>query len=139
MKLKLERDLCSKTCSIGDLYVDDVWECHTLEDVVREVDGVPVKGWKIHGDTAIPRGTYPVTITYSERFKRDLPLLGNVEGFSGVRIHPGNTSADTEGCILVGRTKTDKSIGESRAAFKELYDKIEDAINSGDTVEIEIS
>lgn len=118
--------------------MDDVWECFTLEDTVREQPGVPVRGWKVQGDTAIPRGSYPVTITYSERFKRDLPLLGNVEGFTGVRIHPGNTSEDTEGCLLVGRTKTDKSVGESRAAFAELYKKIEDAINDGDTVTIEI-
>ena len=139
MRLKLERDFCGKDCTIGDLYVDDVWMCHTLEDTVREKPGVPVKGWKISGSSAIPIGSYNVVITYSERFKKDLPLLEAVEGFVGIRIHPGNTAVDTEGCILVGRTKTDKSVGESRAAFREVFGKIQEALDAGDTVTMEIT
>lgn len=139
MKLKVERSWCGAVCTIGTLAVNGRHECFTLEDVVRERDGEPVGQWKVHGETAIPRGVYPVTITFSNRFKRELPLLGGVPGFEGVRIHPGNTAADTEGCLLVGRTKTATSVTESRLAFADLFDKIERAIAVGEAVTLEIA
>jgi hypothetical protein len=77
--------------------------------------------------TAIPAGTYEVVINFSERFKRPLLLLLKVPDFEGVRIHPGNTEADTEGCILVGRMKPPDFIGESRVAFEALFTKMQDA------------
>lgn len=139
MKLRLERpDSSEGGCTIGELLVDGYDECFTLEDQDREIEGEPVEAWKVKGETAIPRGVYPVTITFSNRFQRDLPLLENVEGFTGIRIHPGNTSADTEGCILVGRGKTDKTVTESKIAFNALFAKIEQAIEDGDEVTIEI-
>src|SRR5437588_5321023 len=93
----------------------------SLEDVVR-ADGV-----KIPHETAIPAGRYTVDITFSPRFNRDLPLLLNVQGFLGIRIHPGNTANDTEGCILVGRHRAGNAITESRAAFDALFPKLETA------------
>ena len=139
MKLRVERPLaCTPGCTIGQLFVDGAEECFTLEDEVREKDGMPVGMWKIKGQTAIPRGTYNVIITMSNRFKRELPLLENVPGFEGIRIHPGNTSEDTEGCILVGRGKTDKTVTESRIAFNALFAKIQQGLNDGDKVSIEI-
>jgi hypothetical protein len=77
--------------------------------------------------TAIPAGTYEVVINFSERFRRPLPLLLNVPNFTGVRIHPGNTDEDTEGCILVGKAKQPDLIGESRVAFEGLFTKLQDA------------
>ena len=139
MKLLLERTACGATCSIGDLYVDGAWECFTLEDTQREVEGKPVAEWKVKNETAIPKGSYNVVITFSNRFQRDLPLLEGVPGFEGIRIHPGNTSADTEGCILVGRGKTEKTVIESRAAFNALFPKIEQALQDSDKVTIEIA
>lgn len=114
-------------------------ECFTLEDVVRGTDGATVKEWKIPGQTAIPKGVYNVVITPSHRFKRDLPLLENVPGFTGVRIHPGNTAEDTEGCILVGRYRSTHSVSESKAAFAELLPKIQAALQDGGTVTLEIA
>ena len=131
MKLRVERISCGPVCTIGQLFVDGYEECFTLEDVVRDV--------KIPGETAIPAGTYNVTITMSNRFKRELPLLENVPNFSGVRIHPGNTSEDTEGCILVGRGRTEKTVTESKAAFNALFGKIQQGLQDGDTVTIEIA
>lgn len=116
MKLELSRN-CGPESTIGTLMVDGKFECYTLEDVVRD-------GPKVYGKTAIPAGTYEVRITYSNHFKRDLPLLLDVPGFEGIRIHPGNTAADTEGCILVGRTKAINRINNSRDAFDSLYAKM---------------
>ena len=92
MELRVERTDFSETSTIGKLYVDDQFECYTLEDKVRPV--------KIKGKTAIPAGRYEVIVNFSQRFGRMLPLFLNVPNFEGVRIHPGNTAADTEGCIL---------------------------------------
>lgn len=127
MKLKLVREPSSDTTTLGNLFVNGVWECHTLEDKVREV--------KEAGVTAIPKGTYKVIITWSPRFKRQLPLLINVPGFDGIRIHPGNTHQDTEGCILVGTKVQGEMILESRKAFDKLYQKI--VSGKGCTIEIE--
>jgi hypothetical protein len=139
MKLRLERTWCGAVCTIGTLSIDGAFECFTLEDVVRERDGEPVEAWKIYGETAIPRGRYPVTITYSNRFKRDLPLVDRVPGFAGIRIHPGNTHEDTEGCILVGRAKGPDRVLESRAAFLDLYDKLDQALARGEAVTLEVA
>ncbi len=121
MKLVLHRTTFTDKSTIGELDVDGVLECFTLEDVVRP-DGV-----KIHGETAIPAGIYDVQLTMSPRFKRVLPLLLDVKNFIGVRIHPGNAASDTEGCILVGRSHRTDWIGQSQVAFNTLFAKLEAA------------
>lgn len=127
MRLRLIREP-SAGATFGSLYVNDVWQCWTLEDEIRERPGQPVAAWKVKGQTAIPAGRYRVVVTMSARFNRELPLLVDVPGFSGIRIHPGNTPADTEGCILPGRFRgasaTRFSILESRAAFDALFGRI---------------
>lgn len=115
MKLELTRTDFTEGSTIGELRVNGTFFCYTLEDVYRP------GGVKVFGETAIPTGEYTVTLTYSPKFKRTLPLLVNVAGFIGVRIHPGNSAKDTEGCILVGRRKSIDWISESRAAFEELF------------------
>lgn len=138
MKLLLERDPTGLTCTIGHLSVDGESFCATLEDPVREIPGQPVSKWKVAGDTAIPAGTYKVDVTYSPRFKRDLPLLLGVPGFEGVRIHAGNTNADTEGCILVGTWNGGEFIHNSRLQLAALMDLLEIAEISKRDVTIEI-
>lgn len=98
-KYLVVRDHFTPTSTHGTLFraaegCEPVQVCYTLEDVVRS-------GPKVPGETAIPAGTYPLLITYSNRFKRLLPLVDNVPGFAGIRMHGGNTSANTEGCLLV--------------------------------------
>lgn len=129
MKLTLKRIAFGDTYTIGKLYDDNQFICYTLEDKVREVAGEPVELWKKQNETAIPVGVYPVTITMSTRFRTRLPLLLNVPGFTGIRIHTGNSSKDTEGCILVGSTWDGKSgwIGSSKVAFSILLPMIEQA------------
>lgn len=119
MKIDIKRLHKCEHSTIGELTIDGLWECYTLEDLERDV--------KIKGETAIPKGTYKVIINQSNRFKRLLPLLLDVPGFEGVRIHSGNTNHDTEGCILVGRTRSDDFIGQSRKAFDSLFKKMNKA------------
>ena len=121
MQLIIKRHFKGPQYTIGRLFVDGVYECDTLEDTVR-ADGV-----KIAGQTAIPTGKYPVRITYSPRFKKMLPMLDNVPNLTGVRIHTGNTAADTEGCILVGYNRVKGRVCDSRAAFRRLFAKLETA------------
>lgn len=122
MRLTLDRTLYEKDATVGDLFIDGEWECHSLEDQVRD-------GPKVPGQTAIPTGVYEVLITMSPRFKRRLPLLINVPGFDGIRIHPGNTHEDTEGCLLVGerviRHEGMPFLTHSRAAFDKLFAKLD--------------
>lgn len=127
MQLTIQREDVDSERAIGRLYVDSDFECYTLEDPPRDV--------KIQGVTAIPAGRYPVYVTYSPRFGRLLPLLHGVPGFTGIRIHPGNTAKDTEGCILVGRRRSADEVYESRLAFDALFAKIE-AAHEGVALEI---
>ena len=133
MKLLLKRQQSSNGCTHGDLFIDDLWECFSLEDVVRET--------KIPGKTAFPAGKYRVVITYSQRFQQPLALLLDVPNFTGIRIHAGNTSDHTEGCILVGRQRSlmnNNMILDSRAALKQLQEKIQAAIDVGEEVWLEV-
>lgn len=122
MKLLLKRVALQETYTIGKLYVGNAFSfCDTLEDKVRP-DGV-----KVHGETAIPAGKYKMVITWSNRFKRKLPLLLNVPGFEGIRIHPGNTAVDTHGCILVGVNDVKGQIHQSKLTFYELFKLMTDS------------
>jgi hypothetical protein len=101
-QLLLYRYKYTETTTIGKLYIDGVMFGYTLEDAVRP------EGVKIYGKTAIPEGTYPVTLSYSPRFKRMLPMINQVPDFQGVRFHGGNDHEDTEGCPLVAAHLADE-------------------------------
>ena len=130
------------TFTVGQLYEETKYGlspiCYTLEDKVREVEGQPVSSWKVQNETAIPRGTYNVSVTLSNRFKTRLPLLNDVDGYTGVRIDSGNSSKNTEGCILVGMTWDGKSdwIGSSKIAMSALLPIID---NSTSPVTLQIT
>lgn len=105
MELLLERKYIKPEYCIGRLYINGEFFCNTLEDTIRDINknGTFDCGeFKISGHTAIPYGTYEVQVTYSPKFKRELPLLLDVPSFTGIRIHRGNTNEDSSGCILVG-------------------------------------
>lgn len=113
MILTLIRHSFHADWTLGSLYISGRFECFTLEDPDRLALGRP----KIPGNTAIPVGTYPVAITMSPRFRRELPIVEDVPGFIGIRIHAGNTAADSEGCILVGTELRPGMVVHSRVAF----------------------
>lgn len=123
--LTLERMEFTDKSTVGELLVDGEFFCYTLEDTCRALD------YKVAGETAIPAGKYQVIINDSLRFKRPMPLLLNVPGYEGVRIHSGNTSKDTQGCILVGMTKGRDIVYDSRTAFNKLFPEIEKRCVSG--------
>jgi len=120
MKLELIRDIFTDTFTLGKLNVNGEFFAYTVEDKVRKPNEV-----KVFGETAIPYGTYKIAMTMSNRFKVVMPLLLNVDGFEGVRIHSGNTSADTEGCLIIGNIRTDNGVADSRTACAKLYDMLE--------------
>lgn len=139
MKLHLERVQLDPDVTIGELSIDGERFCWVCEDAVRG-DGVAttVDQWKIKGKTAIPYGSYQVIVTMSARFGKLLPLLVDVPGFEGIRIHPGNTAADTEGCLLPGRDRLPKGVGKSGLAFADLMDHINEARRRGEPVSIDV-
>ncbi len=116
MELKLIRETKTNDSTIGKLYIDEIYHCYTLEDKEREV--------KVQNVTAIPKGKYEVIINFSNRFQQQMPLLLNVPNFEGVRIHWGNYSKDTEGCILLGTSKAVNMIGNSRTAYAKFMSVI---------------
>ena len=116
MELKLIRETKTNDSTIGKLYINEIYHCYTLEDKEREV--------KVQNVTAIPKGRYEVIINFSNRFQQQMPLLLNVPNFEGVRIHWGNYSKDTEGCILLGTTKAVNMIGNSRTAYAKFISVI---------------
>lgn len=140
MKLKLNRIALRKTYTIGKLYIDGKYFCDTLEDTVRDINksGKFDNGEKkVKGKTAIPYGTYEIKWTYSPRFKKYTPQLMNVPQFEGIRIHAGNSSTDTEGCLLLGENKKVGMVLNSRATINKFYPIIKEACSNGKvTIEI---
>jgi len=125
MKLRLKRKFLGDIYTIGDLYVDDVFFCNTLEDKVRDLnkdgDLNDTGEEKVFGKTAIPYGTYNIAISYSPKFKRDLPALIGVNSFEGIRLHPGNDADDSSGCILVGINSEKGKVTQSKSTFERLF------------------
>lgn len=133
MRLFLKRVALRDTYTIGKLYIDTHYFCDTCEDRVRDIE----REGKVYGKTAIPYGTYKVTLKvqspkYSQRASYDwckgyLPRLLNVPHFEGILIHAGNTAEDSAGCILVGENKVVGKVINSMATLKRLYGILKEA------------
>lgn len=137
LKLTVVRKWLSPNESLGELYIGDNYLtgkpfCYTLEDEVRPV------GEKVVNETAIPYGTYKVELTHSPKFGKIMPLIADVPGFTGIRIHSGNDEDDTSGCLLVGFGKSadNKKITQSKDAFTALNAILEKATAEGRPIEI---
>ena len=133
MRLILQRLQLLNGCTIGELLVNGNHECWTLEDTVR------APGEKVPHQTAIPFGTYRVITDLSARFGRVMLHVLDVPDFAGIRIHSGNTAADTDGCILVGLDRLKDRVGRSRAALDILQPKVQSALDAGEEVTIEVT
>ena len=135
LRLTVVRHWFSPNSSLGELFIGDNYLtgkpfCYTLEDQVRPI------GQKVAHETAIPYGTYDVEMTFSQKFGKVMPLIENVPGFEGIRIHSGNTVEDTSGCLLVGFHKDGQTISQSREAATALYQIILSAQDNGQKIEI---
>ena len=140
MNLTLQRTHAIGARTFGELRADGTFLCYTLEDAVREVEGQPVAMWKVHGATAIPAGQYRVTLEMSPKFGPDTLTVNDVPGFAGVRMHAGNTEADTEGCPLLGLQIYGAGIvgGTSGPAVKLVKAAVRQALADGEDVVMDV-
>lgn len=153
MELVVDRKWKKQSYTISNLTIDGKWFCNVLEDVDRGLDSSmsisKIKELKKSSTTAIPRGTYEITLNvispkyYTSTFYRQvcngkLPRLLNVKGFDGVLIHAGNTSKDSSGCLLVGINKVKGQVLNSRDTFKKLYKLLKDKHDKGEKITIKI-
>jgi hypothetical protein len=138
MHLTMFREPSQGGATLSKLFHGMEFLCDVLEDEVRELPGVPVSDWKIKGVTAIPAGTYEINLSYSQRFGPATITLMDVPGYQYIRGHAGNTSADTEGCLLFGMRNSACTVKDSRTALGLVRSLIRAALQSGEHVEIEI-
>ena len=128
--------------TIGIVTVDGERFSNSLEDTDRGLNNTmtpnEIKCKKIYGQTAIPTGQYEIIFTYSVKFKKEMPLLLNVPGFEGVRVHNGNLPSETYGCILIGDNTAKGCVTNSRVKTQLLYDKMRFAISKGEKIYINI-
>ena len=128
MEILVKRIAKKETYTIGKMYIDGKYFCDTLEDKDRglsqSMTEEEIRKRKGDGLTARPTGAYEVRVNYSERFGKLMPLLLDVKGYAGVRIHSGNTPSDTLGCILVGRNTAKGMVTESRKTFLRLMETL---------------
>lgn len=138
----------AKPYTIGKLHDVQSGRLHYLCDTLEDEDRLTRGEKKVYGKTAIPLGDYEVKLTFSTRFSSKafyrecrtmLPLLCNVPQFEGVRIHVGNTPADTEGCVLVGENKAVGQVLNSKATYRRILPLIQKAIGNGETVILHVT
>lgn len=137
MELTLSRAKSNALATLGRLFVDGDLFCVTLEDVVREDPNpaTPANEAKVYGQTAIPPGRYPIKITWSVKFQREMVAVEDVPGFTGIRIHSGNDADDTLGCILVGKVvKGANRIQGGSEVMPRLFHKIKDALDRSEPI-----
>ena len=141
MNIKVIAYKKTATTVVSRLYINNHFECYILEDVDRGLkQSMTLKeilAIKKPGITAIPEGKYNLDITYSNRFKKDMPLILNVPGYEGIRIHPGNYAVNTDGCLLPGTGEVPDIVTNSVIAFHAFFEKLIPAVKRGNvTLEI---
>lgn len=140
MRLTLKRIANRPTYCIGKLYINGKYFADVLEDTDRGLDSTmteeDIKKIKVKGETAIPTGIYKIILNYSPKFKKVMPLITNVKGYSGVRIHTGNSAKDTEGCLLVGKNTIVGRLTESRKMYDALFKRLQQKGSNDITIEI---
>lgn len=141
MEIKVIRKTFTKESTIGEMFINGVFHCYTLEDYDRDSnkdgDLDDAGEAKVYGLTAIPRGIYKLVLSFSNRFQKYLPEIQNVKGFEGIRIHAGNKAADSHGCILLGTTKGTNFVGASVAAMTKFMAELK-RVEKTEKITIEI-
>lgn len=139
MKITVDRKYKKELYTISNLYVDGTWISNVIEDTdrgLKQTDSVAsIKAKKVYAKTAIPSGTYKVTLDFTspkfskkEYYKKfcngKVPRLCNVPGFDGILIHKGSTEKDSAGCLIVGYNTAKGKVTNSQEAFEKLYKKL---------------
>lgn len=153
MKIQIDRKWKKKDYTIGRLYIDGEFFCNTLEDTDRNLSQKTnlntIKKIKIPGKTAIPTGTYNLTLNVkSPKFSKYefyqkvcngfLPRILDVPGFSGILIHCGSDAENSSGCVLVGYNRIKGGLTNSKEVFQELYKRLREAHENNEKLEIEL-
>ena len=152
MKILVKRIAKKATYTIGKLYINGEFFCNTIEDKDRglrsDMSLEEIKKIKIPSVTAIPTGTYKITIdVISPKFSKKaayqyiggkLPRLIGVKGFDGILIHQGTTEKDSAGCLIVGKNTIVGTVTQSQATFRALYAKMKEAKERGEEITITI-
>ena len=127
MEILLHRKILNKTSTEGNLYINGKWFCNTIEDVVRAAPGKWKKSLKVYAKTAIPYGRYPVLVTWSNKFKRQLTGVFNVPDFEGIRFHNGTSELSSAGCVIVSYKDDDANhkLINDKAAMNDLCKMVE--------------
>lgn len=139
MEIKVLRKYRKIDYTIGKMYIDGVYFCDTVEDTDRlltqSMSEEKILAIKVYGKTAIPTGRYKVTLTYSPKFKKTLPLVNDVKGFIGIRMHNGVNADSSLGCIIVGENKIKGGVINSRVTIERLMSKLRGQTNIWLTIE----
>lgn len=153
MKLTLKRIAKKDKYTIGRIYIDGVYFCDTIEDkdrgLTNKMTPAQIKKVKVYSQTAIPTGTYNVTLKvksgtfskkayYAKFCNGYVPRLLSVPGFEGILMHTGNTQNDSSGCIIVGKNTVVGKVTDSKVTFEALYAKLKAASNKGESITITI-
>lgn len=153
MELIVDRKWKKQSYTISNLLVDGKWFCNVLEDADRGLDSsmsiAKIRELKKPSITAIPRGTYEITLDvispkyYTNSFYKQVcngkvPRLLNVKGFEGILIHAGNTDKDSAGCLLVGINLERGKVLKSQETFRKLYKMLSEAKLRGEYIQITI-
>lgn len=121
MNLYQIRDTFTENSTTSKLFIENEFECYVLEDQDRKLEA---GGKKVYGRTAIPRGRYKIELDWSPKYGRDMPHLLDVPQFEGIRIHTGNRSEDSEGCLITGQERIEDYVRNSKLAFDALLQKM---------------
>lgn len=152
MTITVDRKYKKSSYTISNLYINGVWICNVIEDKDRGLDKTwplsRIKAAKVPNETAIPTGTYAVTIrVYSPKFgqrktynwcKGYLPRLLGVPGFDGILVHGGSTAADSAGCLIPGMNTAKGKVTRSMECLRKIYDALKGADDRGESIFITI-
>lgn len=153
MKITVDRKWKKEDYTIGRMYINGEFFCNTLEDtdrgITQTMDKNILRSRKIPNRTAIPSGTYNITLDvvspkfskktfYKEFCDGKLPRLLNVPGFDGILIHVGSNASHSSGCILVGNNTIKGGLTNSKEVFKKLYKILLEAKEKGEKITIDI-
>lgn len=153
MDILLKRIARKPYYTIGKLYINGTYFCDTIEDKDRGLKQTmslaEIKKIKVASQTAIPTGTYTVTLkVQSPKFSLKpfyksfcngyVPRLLNVPGYEGILIHCGVNQNSSAGCLIVGKNTIVGQVTDSQNTFKKLYPILKQASTKGEKITITI-